>query len=1217
VEFRILGPLEVRDGERVLPLGGARRRAVLALLLLDANRVVSVDRLVDGVWGDAPPSSALASLQNHLARLRQELGERLVTQSPGYVLRVADGELDLDRFERLVDDSHGAEPAVAAKRLAEALALWRGPPLADLADAPAGRAAAHLDELRLAALEERLEADLALGRHAALVPELEELVVLEPYRERLRRQLIVALYRSGRQADALEAYTQARQAFVDELGTEPGRELQEVHRAVLRQDPELDLPAGPERPPARPPLAEERKTVTVLAADVTPDDLSDDPEARRAQLRERSEAAERVLETHGATVQNLGSGRLLGVFGVPTARDDDALEAARAAVVLRSAARIGLATGEVVTGDPLVSGPPVEEAGSLRDRAAAGQVLAGLRTWRLVRHAVTGSPRDGSWVVEAVDPEAAPLLRRLETPIVGRERELEQVVEAFERAGADSRPHLVTVFGAPGIGKTRLALECMERLGSVTTSAVGRCRAGAGEVTYAPLRDVLAALAGGDLSVWIRERLASEDDGAQLAGWLTAAVGLGIEPGRPEETAWAARRLLAGLAAHDRPLLLVLDDVHWAASAFLDLVESLVELARAPVLVLCLARPDLLDVRPHWGGGRLSSSSVLLDLLTEAESDALFDRLTPEGGIDSAARERILAVAEGNPLFIEQLLADALEGHIEVVPDSIQTLLAARLDRLDDRDRAVAQAAAVCGTSFTTGEVAELIEADPSTSLMTLVRRELVRPGEADDPHGAGWSFRHSLIRDVAYGSLPKWRRAELHERLARRALERGRDVDLVAGYHLDGAVRARREAGEHGAGVDRLAAQASVHLGRAGLAAYERSDMAAAASLLGRANALLPRAAPERIELLPPLAGALVSGGDVVAAQQLLEDGSTIAAELGDARLAARVTITADQMLLWTEAASPPLQILGDIEDAVPVLEEAGDYESLAMAELLRFQALDRAGLLGGMGSISLALAYARRANSRYYEQYVMGWICITLHRGTLPVDEAIARATEILDATTSTYVRSSAIGALGLLRAMKGELDEARACVEEVRVTLEELGLRQAAAAHSIAVAEVEALAGDDLAAERILRAGFAAVTAVGDEHSAKNVAWRLGLALARQGRYDDAEPFVRIAQRAEHRGFWVDVWWRVVLALVEAHRGAGTSARELVEDARGRMASAEESGMHADALLESAEALRAARLDDEAAELVAEAAGIAERLGYVVARRRAEEAQRALTT
>ena len=579
-------------------------------------------------------------------------------------------------------------------------------------------------------------------------------------------------------------------------------------------------------------------------------------------------------------------------------------------------------------------------------------------------------------------------------------------------------------------------------------------------------------------------------------------------------------------------------------------------------------------------------------------------------------RERILAVAEGNPLFIEQLLAAALESADGGVPDSIQTLLAARLDRLDDADRAVAQAAAVCGTSFTTDDVAELMQADPSASLLTLVRRELVRPGEADDPGGAGWSFRHSLIRDVAYGSLPKWRRAELHERLARRALERGRDVDLVAGYHLDGAVRSRRESGEHGATVDRLAARAAEHLGRAGAAAYERSDMAAAASLLGRANTLLPERAPERIELLPQLVGALVSLGEAGAAQELLADASVIADELGDARLAARVTITADLMLLWTEAAVPPEQILGDIEVAVPVLEEAADYESLAMAELLRFQALDRAGLPGKPEWLSLALDHARRAEARHFEHYVMGWICITLHRGTLPVDEAIARATEILDATTSTFVRTSAIGALGLLRAMKGEFDEARGLVGEVGTTLDELGLRQAAAAHSIAVAEVEALAGDDVAAERILRAGFSAVTAVGDEHSAKNVAWRLGLSLARQGRYDEAETFVRIAQRVEHRGFWVDVWWRVVLALIEAHRGAGLRARQLVEEARERMAPVEESGMQADVLLESAEALRAAGLEDEAAGLVAEAAAVAERLGYVVARRRAEEAQRSLT-
>jgi DNA-binding SARP family transcriptional activator/tetratricopeptide (TPR) repeat protein len=1183
VEFRILGPLEVRDAERVLPLGGEKRRAVLALLLLEANRVVSVDRLVAGVWGDTPPPSAGASLQNHLGRLRKELGDRLVTQPPGYLLRVDDGELDLDRFQRLVDDARGAEPALAAERLADALALWRGPPLADLASEPVSRAASHLEELRPAALEDRIDADLALGRHAALVAELEQLVALEPYRERLRRQLIVALYRSGRQADALETYADARRTFVDDLGTEPGRELQALQRAVLQRDPALDTPAGAEPSPARVARVDQRKTVTVLAADVTPADVSEDPEARRDELNERSAAAERVLETYGGTVQNLGGGRVLGVFGVPAVHDDDALQAARAAVALRSAARIGLATGEVVTGEPLVSGTPVEEATKLRDRATAGEVLAGARTWQLVRHAVMGTAYDGSWTIEAVDPEAAPLPLHLDTPIVGRTRELTQILADLERAAAEGRAHLVTIFGAPGIGKTRLAVECAQRLGDTVTAVFARCRPAGQESPYAPLRDLLGEGAGDELEGWIRDR-------------------------RSEETAWAARRLLVGLA-DDRPLLVVLDDMHWAAPAFLDLVESLVELARAPVLVLCLARPDLLELRPHWGGGRLSSSSVLLDVLTDAQSDALIDKLAREQQLDPDARARILRVAEGNPLFIEQLLAAALEGHAESVPDSIQTLLAARLDRLDESDRTVAQAAAVCGTSFSEEELAELVERDPSASLLTLARRELLRPGEADDPGGDGWSFRHSLIRDVAYGSLTKRRRAELHERIVQRAIERGHDVDLTAGYHLDQAVRARREAGEHGAGVDRLAARAADHLSRAGTDAFERDDMAAAAELLGRANDLLPRDAPERLELLTKLASALVYCGDSLAARALVAEASTVAAELGDERLAARARLGTALILLWTEEALPPERMLADVEKAFPVLQRAGDYEGLAMAELLRFHALDRAGFRDPGARFSIALEYARRANARHFEHYVFGWVCITLPRGTLPVDEAIARATEIRDATTSEYVRASAIGALGLLRAMEGELDEARRLVEQVRRTLEELDLRQAAAAHSIAMSEVESMAGDDAAAERTLRAGYEAVTALADEHSAMNVAWRLGLVLAHQGKDDEAEHFAQVAERAEPKGLWVDVWWRIVLAQVAAHRGDRMRARQLVEAARERMAAVPESGMQTDALLESAEALRAAGgFDEDAAALVRAAAASAERLGYVVALRRA---------
>ena len=1127
MEFRILGPIEAHDGERVLDLGGAKRRGLLALLLLDRNRVVSIERLVDGLWGDAPPASAHASLQNHLGRLRRELGERLVTQPPGYLLRVGDGELDLDRFQRLVDDAARAEPAVASAGLAEALALWRGLPLADLAGEPAGRAAAHLGELRLAALEKRIEADLALGRHAAVLSELEELVAAEPYREHPRRQLILALYRSGRQADALDAYTDARRAFVDGLGTEPGRELQELQLAVLNRDPALEAPATVEPPTAPARQAESRKTVIVLAADVTSRDLPEDPEARRAELRERSGAAARVLEEHGATVQSVASGHLLGVFGAPAARDDDALEAARAAVALK-AARIGLATGEVVTGDQLVSGAPVDEATRLRERADVGEALASPRTWRLVRHAATGSPNEGAWSLEAVAPDAVPLPRRLETPLVGRERQLAQIVEPFERALAESRPHLVTVYGAPGIGKTRLAIECAERLAAVATPAFGRCRDGEQASPYAPLREVLAGFGAVEADGWVR--------------------------GSPEETAWAARRLLADLA-NERPLLLVFDDIHWAAPAFLELVESLVELARAPVLVLCLARPDLLDVRPHWGGGRLSASSELLDVLSESDSDALLRVLA--GDVEPAARERILAVADGNPLFIEQLLAAADEGADDVIPDSIQTLLSARLDRLDDRDRAVAQAASVCGTSFTTEDVAALVRDDPSASLLTLVRRELVRAGETEED----WSFRHALIRDVAYGSLTKRMRAELHERLAERA-----DTDLAAGHHLDEAVRARRESGDRGAEVDRLAARAVDHLKRAALNAYEYHQLAATASLLERIDALLPRESPERLELVPKLAAAMVSRGEVSAARDLLAEASAVAAKLGDVRLSAALALGTDIALLWTEAAPPAERILADVAEAVPVLQEAGDDEHLAMAEILRYEASDRTGLLVP-DRLPLALEHARRANARHLEDFALNWMCVALHRGPMPVEQAIARATEIRDGSTSTFVRTSAVGALGLLHALKGEFAEARVLVADVARTLDELGMVQGSAAHSIAVAEVEMLAGDDAAAERILRDGFEATTAVGDEHSTKNVAWRLALVLARQERAGEAEPFVRIAQAQQtgHQPFWVDVWWRVVAGAhpTGACGGAGRRGtradgpRRGERDARGRAA------------------------------------------------------------
>jgi DNA-binding SARP family transcriptional activator len=253
MQFRLLGPLEVADGDRLLALGGRKQRSLLAMLLLHANDVVPTELLVDEVWGGSPPATVAKSVQVYVSRLRKELGDgRLVTREPGYLLRVAASELDLSRFQALVAEAEGAQPAAAAAKLREALALWRGAPLADLAYEPFAQAhATRLDDLRFAALEARIDADLASGEYARLTGELEALVVRHPLRERLRGQLMLALYRSGRQAEALAAFQVARATLVDELGIEPGREMRELHEAILRQDERLDLAPAVETPVPR------------------------------------------------------------------------------------------------------------------------------------------------------------------------------------------------------------------------------------------------------------------------------------------------------------------------------------------------------------------------------------------------------------------------------------------------------------------------------------------------------------------------------------------------------------------------------------------------------------------------------------------------------------------------------------------------------------------------------------------------------------------------------------------------------------------------------------------------------------------------------------------------------------------------------------------------------------------------------------------------------
>jgi len=431
VEYRVLGPLEVRDGARSLALGGRKQRTLLAILLLHANEAVSDDVLSDGLWGEHPPKTARTALQVHVAALRKLLSaKRLERRAPGYLLHVEPEELDLARFQRLCAEARGREPEAAAAALTEALALWRGRPLADFAyDTFAQVEIARLEELRLGAVEQRIEADLALGRHADLTGELQALIAENPHRERLRGQLMLALYRSGRQAEALQAYQDARHALVDELGIQPSTELQRLEKQILTHDEEVEAPAqlramrAEGRAAPRPAPALERNNATVLFVDLAlTDEAEDDPEQTVAFLdRVHAEAAAEIGAV-GGTVEKGLAGALLATFGAEPAREEDhAVRAVSAAVAIRKrlahefgdalALRIGVASGDVILGRPgsFVTGTPVATAARLVRLARPGEIVVGERTATATAGVfVTQRPNAANLLVGAPRPRHTP-----------------------------------------------------------------------------------------------------------------------------------------------------------------------------------------------------------------------------------------------------------------------------------------------------------------------------------------------------------------------------------------------------------------------------------------------------------------------------------------------------------------------------------------------------------------------------------------------------------------------------------------------------------------------------------------------------------------------------------------------------------------------------------------------------------------------------------------
>ena len=515
MDFHILGPIEVLDEGRVVSLGGSRQRALLALMLLHANETLSTDRLIDELWGEDATDGARRTVHVQISRLRKAItpagglrDERegtVVTRERGYELVLDPGRLDAHRFEQLLAEGgrclEAGEFERAADELQRALALWRGAPLSDVAyERFARNEIERLNELRAAALELQIEADLALGRHADVVGRLPALIREHPYRERLRGQLMLALYRCDRQADALQAYQDARRDLVQGLGIEPGKRLRELEAAILAQDPQLS-PAPPTRSPPReesppPPVTRARRLVTVVVVNVAGSAAVAarlDPESMHDVLTRRAAVCTDVVERHGGTIERFAGDVVVGTFGLHSLHEDDGLRAVRAALELEGAlvelgtVTVGINTGDVFVGpgnrgETFAMGDTMHVAAKLDEAAGDGEILLGESTHRLVSDHVIAEPlpplvvrgrEAGVPAYRLLGLRAEPASRSAGSPFVNRDRERAALRELLARASTERSCRQVTVVGPAGIGKSRLAFELIREVRSEENVVVG------------------------------------------------------------------------------------------------------------------------------------------------------------------------------------------------------------------------------------------------------------------------------------------------------------------------------------------------------------------------------------------------------------------------------------------------------------------------------------------------------------------------------------------------------------------------------------------------------------------------------------------------------------------------------------------------------------------------------------------------------------------------
>jgi DNA-binding SARP family transcriptional activator len=1124
LDIRLLGPIEVRRAGTAVDVPGGRARSLLTILALQVGQAIPAERLIDTLWGDEVPATAKTVLQGFVSKLRKTLGATaLETAGNSYRLALPRGAIDAHRFHDLVTAARDLDGHERMASLGEALDLWRGSALSDVAYEPFAQAAiAALEEHRLAAREALIGAQLDTGMHVELVAQLEELITDNPYRERLREQLVLALYRAGRQAEALEAYRQARETLIDELGVEPGPELRTLHERVLNQDPALDAPAPPaaRRPEISTWLPSDRRTVTVLFIDVTPTDADIDPEAGETIAAESLARVTEALRSNGARVEDSVSGGVMGWFGLPSAHDDDPLRAVLATHQARQRVlalppprefRAGLETGEVVstvTGSRSASGPAISVAARLQQAAQPREVLIGPQAMKVVRGAVVVErarelANMTAWCLVDVDPGARLISRDLQAQMVGREAELTRLRTSFGRMVRQGTPHRMTVLGEAGIGKSRLSQAFADSIGGRARTITATCvDAGSGR-TFGLLRDLLVQAGGG--SDWESVADLLDTDEPALGDRLAGVLGLGELKGPPQQFFGDLRRAFEILSAV-QPLAVIVDDIHWAEPTLLDLLEYLSDSLTGPAFFLFLARPELVELRPEWSVGGDRADLVYLDPL-DADAIAQVVRNHTPVDLPPAHEQRIIEASQGNPLFTEQLLAAFANAETNAIPASLRGLLAARIDRLGPGERDLLRAAAVAGDHLSSEALQVLApdEARPflARNMESLARKRLLRYTEQK-----GVEFPHGLIRDAAYQSLTRRDRVRLHLAFAEWLEDTGgapRDeLDAVVGHHLEQAVLNRRHVGLPDDGA--LEARAGIKLAAAASRAYARFDMSAASNLLARALDMLPDGHPLVPTATQRLAEVSLPVGEHSRAQRLLLQLSNMPGVDPVDRWLARLEHARSMSITGPHGMTAD-DLAAIARQAAAFFSAAGHDNGLAQATFLLGWLEQRAGNpVGAVDFGRRSLDYAQRGGA-VREQFAAAFlISRSLIGGPAPVPDCIEEIESLLGQQAEPH--PIVMGILARAYAMTGDFDPARQLLDRARqLIVERMRVRRLLAFIAGDSAEVETLAGDAAAAVNAYRVALTRFRSGNEAEYVGETSSHLALVLAAAGHPEEA--------------------------------------------------------------------------------------------------------------